>query len=83
MYNGLLVWQPQNNAADHALFTSWGIDWYPAAWAGHSLAGQEYWTNIYNIVATEGVAHSVMTCCRHWVEDRPQRAVNAISWRAG
>jgi hypothetical protein len=45
------VWQPQNNALDHANFTSWGIDWYPAAWAGHGSAGQEYWTNIYNIVA--------------------------------
>ena len=50
-YNGLQVWQPQNNALDHANFTSWGIDWYPAAWAGHGSAGQEYWTNIYNIVA--------------------------------
>ena len=51
LYDGLLVWQPQNNAADHAQFTSWGIDWYPHAWAGHHSAGQEYWTNIYNIVA--------------------------------
>ena len=49
-YNGLQVWQPQNNAADHALFTSWGIDWYPAVWAGHHLAGQEYWNNLYDVI---------------------------------
>lgn len=49
-YNALLVWQPQNNSNDRALFTSWGIDWYPHVWAGHHLGGQEYWGDLYNAI---------------------------------
>jgi len=50
-YDGLLVWQPQVNGADRALFASWGVDWYPHVWAGHHEGGQEYWNNTYDVVA--------------------------------
>jgi hypothetical protein len=50
-YNGLLVWQPQNNANDHATFASWGIDWYPHIWDDHTTPGTQFWGNMYNASA--------------------------------
>ena len=50
-YDGLQVWQPQNNTADHTQFTAWGIDWYPHVWAGHYEGGVEYWGNLYNVIS--------------------------------
>jgi hypothetical protein len=47
-YNGLLVWQPQNNANDKATFNSWGVDWYPHVWVDHGQAGQVFWSNMYD-----------------------------------
>jgi hypothetical protein len=51
MFNGLLVWQPQNNANDHSTFASWGVDWYPHIWADHTTPGTGYWSNLYNASA--------------------------------
>jgi hypothetical protein len=50
-YNGLLVWQPQNNANDHATFASWGVDWYPHIWIDHQTPGTGFWGNLYNASA--------------------------------
>jgi len=65
-YNGLLVWQPQNNKQDQATFSSWGIDWYPHVYPGFSWSnlakrpqdysdragGQFYWDRMYDVISS-------------------------------